>query len=102
MICENWTKAIRLFSELSRLEREQAEANGVAVSSNTWTVRARDDAPVLSIDDIHSLLEDLPNNYKDIPYLDLANLLLHKLLDTYVNDSNRDPEVAPSATTNAK
>ena len=100
--CENWTEAIKFFSELSRLERERAEADGVVVSSNTWTVRARDDAPVLSIDDIHSLLEELPNDYEDIPYLDLANLVLHKLLDTYVTDPKRDPEVAPSATTSAE
>ena len=33
--CENWTNAIRFFSELSRLERERAEADGVVVSSNT-------------------------------------------------------------------
>ena len=42
MICENWTKAIRFFNELSQLEREQAEADGGVVSSNTWTVRATD------------------------------------------------------------
>ena len=33
--CENWTKAINFFSELSRLERERAEADGVVVSNNT-------------------------------------------------------------------
>ena len=40
------------------------------------------------IDDINSLLEEIPNDYKDIPYLNLANLVLHKLLNTYVNDLN--------------
>ena len=102
--CENWKKAIRFFSSLARLEKQRAEADGLRVSENTWTIKVREDAVFPTDSDIQVLCDNLPVEYNkdDYHHLDLGNLVLHKLLDRYVNDLDRDPDAPPQASNDAE
>ena len=102
--CENWKKAIRFFSSLARLEKQRAEADGLFVSDKTWTIKVREDAVPTTDSDIQILRDNLPVEYNkdDYHYLELGNLILHKLLDRYVNDLERNPDVPPQASNDAE
>ena len=86
--CENWKKAIRFFSSLARLEKQRAEADGLRVSENTWTIKVREDTVLPINSDIQILCDNslVEYNKDDCHHLELGNLILYKLPNQYVND----------------
>ena len=105
--CERWTEAIQFYSTLAEIERKRAEADGVDVTDNTWTIRARDDVEEdLPQSEVDILIAALPvcrhYNYTSFPHRDLANYVLSFALNNYINDTNRDRDSPPPATTTAE
>ena len=101
---ENWKKAIQFSSSLARIEEQRAEADGLLVSDNIRTIKVREDAVPLTGSDIQILCDNLSVEYNkdDYHYLELGNLILHKLLDQDVNDLNQDPDVSSDASNDAE
>ena len=83
---------------------KRVEADGLHVSDNTWIIKVREDAVVLTDSDIQILCDNLPVEYNknDYHHLNLGNYILHKLLDQYVNDLDQDTDVLPQASNDAE